>query len=525
MMKNLKKTFLILTFSVVTVSGHAQNLISTEQPPSIENQLFGYAISVSDWGALVTAPQKDIDGSKSLGSAFFYKRTNNGWEIETEITPTGLPAYSNFGISAKMNSNIAFISSLGSERGILMDETVFVYEHNDTSWVNTQVLRASDAKPGSRFGYSLDIAEYQELTVIGAHQADGNEPKSGAAYLFERQEGTWVQIAKLVAEDGESHDFFGHTVLFLDGDQIAVGAYNATGANERSGAVYIFKEDENGDWIQITKLFDPNGSSSDLFGYTLATQIGVPIPVKTSSFFRFGTLFIGAPGSNNEDGVQTGSVYFYNQHEKIWNLTFEFFDENSEANDHFGISIAHNSLSGLFIGANRTGISNEGEVYSYGYYYGEEEIIPFVFAGNSPQPGTQYYGSRISSSSNADIIIASPYSSVGDNKNSGIVQFYNTPITPNEEEIEVVEEYKLEQNYPNPFNPSTEINYQVKESGLVKLTVFNLLGQEVQTLVNEQKNNGAYSVNFNASALSSGFYFYRLEVNDFSSTKKMMLIK
>ncbi|MBO6523796.1 MAG: T9SS type A sorting domain-containing protein [Balneolaceae bacterium] len=523
-MKNLKELVLILTFSSMVVSGYGQNLIPTEQPTAVENQLFGYAISVSDWRAVVSAPQKDIAESTSLGSAFFYERTETGWEIKTEITPTGLPAFSNFGIAAKLAGNTALISSLGSERGILMEESVFVYEHNDTSWVNTQVLRPSDSKPGLRFGYSLDIAEHLELAIVGAHQADGNEPKSGAAYLFERQEGIWVQIAKLVAEDGEPHDFFGYTVLFLDGNQIAVGAYNATGANERSGAVYIFEKDENEDWIQAAKLFDPNGSSSDLFGYTLATQIGVPIPVKASSFYRFGTLFIGAPGSNNENGVQTGSVYFYDQQEGIWNLTSEFFDESSEANDHFGISIAHNSLSGLFIGANRTG-TNKGKIYSYGYYHGEEEVTPFAFEGNTPEPDIQYYGSRISSNSSADIIIASPYSSVSDKNNSGVVQFYNTPITPNEEEIEVVEEYMLEQNYPNPFNPSTQINYQVKEAGLVKLSVFNLLGQEVQTLVNEQKTNGAYSVNFDASALSSGFYFYRLEVNDFVSVKKMMLIK
>ncbi|MCG8372797.1 MAG: T9SS type A sorting domain-containing protein, partial [Balneolales bacterium] len=79
--------------------------------------------------------------------------------------------------------------------------------------------------------------------------------------------------------------------------------------------------------------------------------------------------------------------------------------------------------------------------------------------------------------------------------------------------------------YPNPFNPSTTITYQVKDPGMVTLTVYNLLGQAVQVLVNEHQTVGSYSALFDASSLASGFYFYRLEVNDFVNTKKMMLIK
>lgn len=89
----------------------------------------------------------------------------------------------------------------------------------------------------------------------------------------------------------------------------------------------------------------------------------------------------------------------------------------------------------------------------------------------------------------------------------------------------VPSEFGLSQNYPNPFNPTTTIEYQVKEPGNVKLTVFNLLGQEVQVLVNKRYSVGTYAVDFDASELTSGIYFYRLEVNDFTSTKRMMLIK
>lgn len=86
-------------------------------------------------------------------------------------------------------------------------------------------------------------------------------------------------------------------------------------------------------------------------------------------------------------------------------------------------------------------------------------------------------------------------------------------------------EYLLEQNYPNPFNPITTITYQLPKSGSVTLKIFDVLGREVKTLVNEQKEMGRYTVTFNASSFASGMYVYQLRANDYTSTKKMLLLK
>jgi hypothetical protein len=85
--------------------------------------------------------------------------------------------------------------------------------------------------------------------------------------------------------------------------------------------------------------------------------------------------------------------------------------------------------------------------------------------------------------------------------------------------------FKLEQNYPNPFNPSTTIKYSIPNEGRVSLTVFNLLGEEVTTLVNEEQSAGNYKVEFNISSLPSGVYFYQLRAGEFNQTRKMILIK
>jgi TctA family transporter len=85
--------------------------------------------------------------------------------------------------------------------------------------------------------------------------------------------------------------------------------------------------------------------------------------------------------------------------------------------------------------------------------------------------------------------------------------------------------YGLDQNYPNPFNPSTTINYSIPVSGRVTLRIFNVLGQEVGTLLNSDQNAGKYQLTFDASRYSSGVYFYRIEAGTFSAVKKMMLLK
>jgi len=85
--------------------------------------------------------------------------------------------------------------------------------------------------------------------------------------------------------------------------------------------------------------------------------------------------------------------------------------------------------------------------------------------------------------------------------------------------------YNLSQNYPNPFNPTTRIAYTIPISGLVKIKVYDILGKEVMTLINEIKNAGEYYLDFDGRSLSSGIYFYKLEAGDFAATKKMMLVK
>ncbi len=89
----------------------------------------------------------------------------------------------------------------------------------------------------------------------------------------------------------------------------------------------------------------------------------------------------------------------------------------------------------------------------------------------------------------------------------------------------IPEKYSLRQNYPNPFNPTTNIRYELPNSGFVKLVVYDMLGREVESIVNEKQSAGTYEVTFNGMNLPSGMYFYKIQSENFSETKKMILIK
>lgn len=99
---------------------------------------------------------------------------------------------------------------------------------------------------------------------------------------------------------------------------------------------------------------------------------------------------------------------------------------------------------------------------------------------------------------------------------------YSKPI---EVDLGTVNTYELSQNYPNPFNPITTISFTISSAKQVKLSVFNSIGEKVEDLVNEVKEAGTYTVNFNAQNLPSGTYYYRIQTNDYTQTKKMILLK
>ena len=122
-----------------------------------------------------------------------------------------------------------------------------------------------------------------------------------------------------------------------------------------------------------------------------------------------------------------------------------------------------------------------------------------------------------------------PHGGAGGSGMSGVITV-EQPVSVSGNEL-FVNKFELNQNYPNPFNPTTTIKYSIPTNGIITLRVFNAIGEEVSILANEFKEAGTYDVSFNSGELSSGIYFYRLQVyapgraGSFVETKKMILLK
>ena len=149
-----------------------------------------------------------------------------------------------------------------------------------------------------------------------------------------------------------------------------------------------------------------------------------------------------------------------------------------------------------------TDYKSSGSYHSYTYLQTSDQVS---------SPGWYYITSSDAGDSVAIYVIRAYVSLV-----TGIVK-QNIELTPGN--------YSLSQNYPNPFNPSTTIKFQVAKDGFVSLKVYDLLGNEVKTLVSEFVNRGYYNVEFDGSELASGIYFYKLQTNGYTAVKKLMLLK
>jgi len=155
--------------------------------------------------------------------------------------------------------------------------------------------------------------------------------------------------------------------------------------------------------------------------------------------------------------------------------------------------------------------------------YNTSGVQQWVMRFDEPRPNMNASGFAIALDSTSNIIVSGisqqeSLTDIGTIKYSQLVGIL--PVSN-----EIPQQYSLTQNYPNPFNPTTTIKFQIPTGGFVKLIIFDVLGREVSTLVNEELKPGKYEASWEASAYSSGIYYYKLISIDYTETKKMILIK
>jgi len=468
---------------------------------------------------------------------------------ETKLVPSGAQRGDRTGHSVAIWDNYLVIGAPNSGD---FTGCAYVYEKTDGVWIEKTRLTASDSYTSQYFGWQVAI--YDDVILIGAYGDDDNGTNAGAAYIFRRdpQTGTWDQQVKLLPADGDAYDKFGYSVS-LWGNYALIGAplYNGD-----IGSVYLFKRTGN-TWIQEAKLIAENGVGEALFGCAVSVQENYAV--------------IGAH-YDEEKGHDAGAAYIFHFDGLQWVQQAKIFSSDINKADSFGMSV---SISGetVVVGASPKAnayifrrkentwteeailtkdyytqfgcsVSIEGGFVVIGAYYDDtfgsasgcgyiyryenniwtEEAKLLASDGNEGD----WMGWSVSLKDDQVLVGASRQYAGG--INSGAVYLYENFVTGMiDSRSSKVKDCFLEQNYPNPFYRNTFIGYHLPVSGYVTLKVFDILGREVSTLVNEHKPAGSYEVEFRPETgsreLPTGKYFYRLKTVDHTSVKEMLLLK
>ena len=235
-------------------------------PDSDAEDAFGFSVSLSGDHAFVSAPEDDDQGTDS-GAAYAYERQGDGSWIEVDkLTPSDGTELGLFGFSVALSGDHAFVGAWGDND---FSGSVYVFEwQGDESWLEVDKLNASDGDDGDSFGFSVSLSEDHALVgaVFDEDQGDG----SGSAYVYELQgDGSWFEVGKLTASDGAENDFFGYSVSLSETHAI-VGAYGNDYMGDRIGSVYVFEQQGDSSWLEMTKLNASDGSAEDLFEFGVA---------------------------------------------------------------------------------------------------------------------------------------------------------------------------------------------------------------------------------------------------------------
>lgn len=270
-----------------------------------------------------------------------------GWPLEAHLFASDQGPFWSFGQDVALDGDTAIVGAEGATIDGNQDQgAAYVFVRQDGLWVEQARLLASDGAEGDEFGWA--VALDGDYGVVGARQADiGIQTAQGAAYVFRRVDGQWTQVQKLVASDGDSGDQFGASAA-MTGETMLIAARGADGG----GAVYMFVKDGFA-WIEEEKLFDPKAGDSDGFGHDVALDGD--------------TMLIGAANALIDGAPSQGAAYVYARVGSEWVLEQKLLASDGDASDAFGYAVALDRDTAL-IGAEQKDIDGnlrQGAAYVF----------------------------------------------------------------------------------------------------------------------------------------------------------------
>ncbi len=386
---------------------------------------------------------------------------------------------------------------------------------------------------------------------------------------FEKINSELIQDTVFIDETMPHENFSYYKIesVDLDGNQNLTASFVRSRAVTLDQGILIVDETKDGSGA----ILDPTDEDVDEFYSTITksfkTQVLDIATEKTLELSNLGAYStVVWHGDDNSSAVSTEMTEALSEYLQFGgNLVYSgyrptralaknsgltaIFDSTHSMNKYFKVEKAEFSISSRFIGAtsdpynNIFADSNKTKA-DYNYHLSgiesisandeAEEIFFFDTNFDINENAGKFKGKPVGIQYSGDdyklVILSFPlyYMQKDESENflNQILENFMNEVTPVEEKgISLPKEFALNQNYPNPFNPSTAISYQLSAQSKVELKIFDVLGREVQTLVNEIQNAGQYKVNFNASNLPSGIYIYQIKADNFIQSKKMMLVK
>jgi hypothetical protein len=350
---------------------------------------------------------------------------------------------------------------------------------------------------GDFFGYSVDMKG--NCIAIGSYLADGNESQSGAVYIYELQNDSWVAEEKLFEPMGKKHDHYGIHVS-IDINRLFVGVSHSEGNENNSGKIlYYQRMDEN--WDLVHTIMEYEELSHNHFGLNFIVDDQMLLagsPLFDGESHDEGIAFTFWPDINivQEDytiTVPRGTVFLDSLEISNSGLTPLIFQVVSDA-DWLTVYPLTNSIESQ-----------------------STEVIDFLVNATAIDTG-QYYQT---------ITVSYPESNIPNqiihleiNVEGGILGIdENLPFV-----------YSLQQNYPNPFNPTTTIQFSIPEKSITELKIIDIMGREVITLVKQTLEPGYHKVVWNGKnqfgeSIASGMYFTIMQSDNFKAVRKMVLLK
>jgi len=524
---------------------------------------YGYPVAIRG-SYIVTGAHGDDNKS---GSVYVFKYNGTNWIQDAKLRANDGAAEDYFGASVSLGWSYIVIGSYADDGYGGDSGSVYVFKFNGSNWIQETKLTASDGARDDYFGRF--VSNWGNYIVVSAHGDDDNGNESGSAYIFKRDGSLWNEEAKLNACDSASEDAFGVPVNISE-NYIVCGAPKDDDRGNESGSAYIYQLEPRPQLYSINDVPNDQGGNVTLKWNASFLDIG-----KNLSFY---SIWRALPEGELSELTKvsakditkdfSGNVYrseSSNGKDYAWEwlanqpaYRFEsysytastLYDSMSTTDGkHYFLILAHTINPEIFYNsnidsgysvdnlapappANLTASVVENAIELNWEKSAEPDFSVYIIYRN----GSIYATTSQNNYIDANVEIGQSYSykltavDVHENNSDFSEEALVTITNVHRITSDIPKTFKLSQNYPNPFNPETSISYQIPNTNQVEIRIYNTIGIEIKSLVNEKQNAGHYNVqwdgkNSNGNKVVSGIYLYQIKAGDYVCTKKMALMK